>query len=234
MLNIYVTGVEQNSNKIYVTSGLAATMQSLGYSTGIYKPVEIGAIEKDGFLQSEDLIFIKVIDPFIKTYFSYLLKDNSTPLFSAAKEEIIIDKNLLLQHFQTINNKNEVLITDGVFGLATPYSKNFIEEDVIKMFDMPVIFTASADNNSINTILLSINRAKETKIDVRGIIINNFDENNSQTKLMPKLVEEYTDAKVIGTLPILTKDVNPNDLIKEVLNGIDIEKVFDIKIAKLS
>lgn len=234
MLNIYVTGVEQNSNKIYVTSGLSATMQSLGYSTGIYKPVEIGAIEKDGFLQSEDLIFIKAIDPFIKTYFSYLLKDNSTPLFSAAKEEIIIDKNLLLQHFQTINNKNEVLITDGVFGLATPYSKNFIEEDVIKMFDMPVIFTASADNNSINTILLSINRAKETKIDVRGIIINNYDENNSQTKLMPKLVEEYTDAKVIGTLPILTKDVNPNDLIKEVLNGIDIEKVFDIKIAKLS
>ena len=125
--------------------------------------------------------------------------------------------------------------TEKLIRIFLPFEKvDFIEEDVIKMFDMPVIFTASADNNSINTILLSINRAKETKIDVRGIIINNYDENNSQTKLMPKLVEEYTDAKVIGTLPILTKDVNPNDLIKEVLNGIDIEKVFDIKIAKLS
>ena len=71
MLNIYVTGVEQNSNKIYVTSGLAATMQSLGYSTSIYKPIQTSGIEINGFMQSPDLTYIKTIDPYINTHFTY-------------------------------------------------------------------------------------------------------------------------------------------------------------------
>ena len=37
MLELFVAGTEQNSSKIFVTAGLAATMQSLGYST-MYSP----------------------------------------------------------------------------------------------------------------------------------------------------------------------------------------------------
>ena len=47
MLELFVTGADQNSDKIFVTAGLTATMQSLGYSTAVYKPVETGVIEKN-------------------------------------------------------------------------------------------------------------------------------------------------------------------------------------------
>ena len=32
---------------------------------------------------------------------------------------------------------------------------------------------------------------------------------------------------------IFNKNLNPNDLITEVLNGVDVEEAFDIQIAKL-
>ena len=47
------------------------------------------------------------------------------------------------------------------------------------------------------------------------------------------LVEEYTDVKILGVLPSFDRNLNPNDLITEILNGVDIEAVFDVQIAKL-
>lgn len=231
MLELYVTGVEQKNDKIFATTGLAATMQSLGYGTGVYKPVEVGAQESGGYLQSKDLLFVKAHDIHIKTYFTYLLKEAISPILSAANEKIIVEKNIITRDFDTIKNENECLIVDGLWGLATPYGKNFLEEDVVKTLNLPLLLTVSAENSDLNNALLSINRAKE--LNFRGVIVNNYSENSVSKKLLPKMIEEYTDAKVLGTLPHFETNVTPSDLITEILNGVDIESVFKINIAKL-
>lgn len=233
MLELYVTGVEQKNDKIFITTGLAITMQSLGYSTGVYKPVEVGAQENNGYLQSKDLMFVKAHDIHIKTYFTYLLKEEITPILAGANEKIIVEKNIITRDFDTIKNENECLIVDGLWGLATPYGKNFLEEDVVKSLNLPLLLTISAENADLNNALLSINRAKELGLELRGVIVNNYNENSVSKKLIPKMLEEYTDAKVLGTLPHFEQNITSGDLIMEILNGIDIEKVFDINIAKL-
>ncbi len=233
MLELYVTGVEQKNDKIFATTGLAVTMQSLGYSTGIYKPVEVGALENDGYLQSKDLMFVKAHDIHIKTYFTYLLREEISPILSAANEKIILEKNIITRDFDTIKNDNECLIIDGLWGLATPYGKNFLEEDVVKSLNLPLLLTVSAENSDLNNALLSLNRAKELGLELRGVIVNNYNENSVSKKLLPKMIEEYTDAKVLGTLPHFEQNVSSSDLISEILNGVDIESVFNIKISKL-
>ena len=236
MLELFVTGADKNSDKIFVTAGITATMQSLGYSTAVYKPVETGVIEKNGFIQSPDLAYVKYVDPFIKTYFTYLFKDRSNPLIAAAKEGVIIEKNDILTDYQKLEDMYELLIVDGVSGLAAPMGKNFLEEDLIKMLDMPLLLVVSALNSDINNILLTVNHAKEKGIHIRGIILTNYPEQteNSEIKMLPRLIEEYTDVKILGILPHFNKnDLNPNDLISEILSGVDLEAVVNIRIAKL-
>jgi dethiobiotin synthetase len=234
MLKLYVTGVEQKNDKKYLTTGFAITMQSLGYSTGVYKPVEVGGIEdKENYLISNDLTFLKLHDSHIKTYFTYLLKDEISPILSGAKEKIIIEKNIIVRDYQAIKNDNECLIVDGLWGLATPYGKNFLEEDVIKVLELPLLLTISAENANLNNALLSINRAKDLGLKLRGVVVNNYDESSVSQKLIPKILEEYTDAKVLGTLPKINQEIQSSDLITEILNGVNIEQVFDLKIAKL-
>lgn len=232
MLELFITGVDQNSDKIFVTAGLTALMQSLGYSSGVYKPVEVGVSVKDGFVQSPDLAFVKYVDSYVKTYFSYLLKENMPPLLAAAAEEISIEKNTIQADFQKIQNVNEVLIVEGVSGLGAPLNKNFLEEDMIKMFNIPLVLVAQ--NQTIDSILLSINHAKDLGIEMRGVILTGYDKDDINVKLMPKLIKEYTNVEILGTLPHFEKNINPNDLINEILNGINIEKVFNISIPKLS
>ena len=236
MLELFVTGADKNSDKIFVTTGLTATMQSLGYSTAVYKPVESGVIEKNGFIQSPDLAYVKFVDPYIKTYFTYLLKDRSNPLLAAAKESIIIEKNDILSDYQKLEDMYELLVVDGISGLASPLGKNFLEEDLIKILDLPLLLIVSASSTDINNILLTVNHAKEKGITLRGIILTNFPEHteSSDIKLLPRLIEEYTDVKILGILPHFNKnDLNPNDLISEILSGVDLEAALNIRIAKL-
>lgn len=236
MIELFITGSDKFSDKIFVTAGLTATMQSLGYSTAVYKPVETGVIEKNGFVQSPDLAYIKFSDPYIKTYFTYLFKDASNPLLAAAKENIIIDKNQILADYQKLEDINELLVVDGVSGLATPLSKNFLEEDMVKMLDIPLLLVVSVVNSSINNIILTINHAVEKNISIRGIILTNYPDNtdNADIKMLPRLIEEYTNVKILGILPHFDKaDLNPNDLITEILGGVDIEAVLNVRIAKL-
>ncbi len=236
MLELFVTGADQNSDKIFVTAGLTATMQSLGYSTAVYKPVETGVIEKNGFIRSPDLAYVKFADPYIKTYFTYLFKERSTPLIAGAKEGVVIEKDHILNDYQKLEDMYELLVVDGVSGLASPLSKNFLEEDLIRMLDIPLLLVVSALNSDINNILLTVNHAKEKGITLRGIILTNYPENteNSDIKLLPRLIEEYTDVKILGILPHFNKaDLNPNDLISEILSGVDLEAVLNIRIAKL-
>lgn len=234
MLDLYVSGVDQNSDKIFVSAGLLATLQSLDYSTAYYKPIALGTVDINGIVYPKDVAFLRYVDSYVKTYNSYVFKERTSPILAAAAENIAIDKNVIINDFQHIQNIHECLIVDGGIEISSPISKNFLEEDLIKILGIPLLMTVSAQNSIGNTIL-SINHAKDIGLNIRGIVLTNYPENttNPDIKLLPRLIEEYTSEKILGILPHIDKNIDPNDLIEQILNGIDIEAVFNLRIAKL-
>ena len=238
MLELYVSGTEQNSGKTFITAGLAATMQCLGYSTSVYKPVQTNAIEKNGFVQAPDLAYVKFIDPYIKTYFSYLLTSNAAPVLAAGFSGIEIKRDKILQDYEQIFRESECIIMDGCQGITAPLSVDMLETDLIKALGLPVLIVISPEKTSVNNIIMTLNYAKSLEIPVRGVILNEYpdDTTDLNVKNLTRLVEEYTDAKVLGIMPHLEnlRNIKPDDLITNILYGIDVESVFNIKIAKLS
>ena len=75
----------------------------------------------------------------------------------------------------------------------------------------------------------------ERNIPIRGVVVNKINDNCSTTELtsITRIIEEYTNTKIIGLLPDLGEKFTAGDLISAIINGIDIESVFDMKIAKL-
>jgi len=238
MLNIFVTGSDINVGKTFITAGLAATMQSLGYSTCVYKPIQTGSLGQKGFMQSPDLVYVKTIDPYIKTYSTYLLRELATPVIAAEMENIIIDKHAIKKDYDLIANEHDCVITEGTGGIMTPVAPNCLIADVAVALDLPLVIVISLNSlDTINHTLLTVNQAISKGLNIRGIIINNFSDDSEtiDMKTAPRLIEEYSDAKILGIVKSFydPKKINPNDLITEILNGIDIESVFDVKIAKL-
>lgn len=235
MTKLYITSTNRKEGKTFVTAGIAATLQGLGYKTSVYKPIQTGGIEVNGFIQSPDLTFIKTIDPYINTYFSYIFKTKSEPLIAAENENEHIDIEFIHNEYNRITNISDFTVIDGDSGLLSPISNSTQVIDMIKKLQIPVLFTITPNEDSINDVLLSIYTAKDRGIDVRGVIINNIKEDCSKELLTSttRIIEEYSNVSVLGLIPHLGEKIIPEELITSILNGIDIESIFKTKIEKL-
>lgn len=235
MLNLYITSGNKKDGKTFLTAGLAATMQSLGYNTSVYKPIQTCGIEINGFTQSPDLTYIKTVDPYINTYFSYIFKSKSEPLIAAEAENEFIDIENIHNEYNRIAYSSDCTIIDGDCGLLSPIAPATQTINLIKRIQVPVLFAISPREDSINDTLLSIYAAQEKGIEIRGVVINNIQEDCPKQMLtaITRVVEEYSNVKILGLLPHLGNKVLPEELITGILNGIDIESVFKVKIEKL-
>ena len=235
MLNLYITSTIRGEGKTFVTAGIAATLQSLGYRTSVYKPFQTGGIVKNGFTQSPDLTYIKTIDPYINTDFSYIFKSDSEPLIASENENNPISLDQILNDYGKISENYDCTIVDGDSGILSPIAPSLNNADIIKKLQIPLLFVISPSKNSVNNTLLSILATEEKGLKINGVVVNNIKENENQADVtsLIRIIEEYTDAKVLGLIPNLGKSVQPQDLITGILNGIDIESIFNVKIEKL-
>lgn len=210
-------------------------MQSLGYSTTVYKPVQTGGIEVNGFIQSPDISFVKNIDPYINTHISYLFKTKAEPLIAAENENEAIDIELINGEYSKLIYTHDCTIVDGNSGLMSPISTSIQTVDLVKRMQAPCLLIVTPKEDSINDALLSIYTAQEKGIEIRGVIINNIYDNCSKSLLtsITRVIEEYSNVKILGLMPHLGDRIVPEELITGILNGIDIESVFKVKIEKL-
>ena len=235
MLSLYVTSSKRNEGKTFVTAGLSATMQSLGYSTCVYKPIQTAGIEHNGFMQSPDLTYVKSIDPYIDTHFTYLFKSNLEPLVASEKENELIDIELIHQEYVRISVISDCTVLDGDRGILSPLAPEIQTADMVKRMQLPVLFVVTPREDAINDTLLSIYAAQEKGLEIRGVVINNIKEDCPKNLLnaIPRVIEEYTNIKILGLISHINGKISPEDLITNVLNGVDIESVLDVKIEKL-
>mgnify|MGYP002672401497 FL=1 len=235
MLNLYITSANRKEGKTFLTAGLAATMQSLGYSTCVYKPIQTAGIERNGFMQSPDLTYVKSVDPYIDTHFSYLFKSVNEPLIASELENEPIDPELINSEFQRISALSDCTILDGDCGLLSPLAPSVQTADLIKRLQLPVLFVVTPREDSINDTLLSIYTAQEKGLEIRGVVLNNIAEDCPKTLLtaIPRVIEEYTNVKILGLISHVEGKLAPEDLITSILNGVDIESIFNVKIEKL-
>ena len=235
MTSLFITSGNRKDGKSFITAGLAATMQSLGYSTSVYKPIQTGGIDINGFTQSPDLTFIKTIDPYINTNFSYIFKSKNEPLISAEFDNKSIDIELIANDYSRILNSSDCTIIDGDSGILSPLAPNLQTIDLIKKLQIPMLIVTTPRENAINDTLMTINIAQGKGICVRGVVLNNITENCSKEYLtnITRIIEEYSNISILGLLPYLGTIIKPEELISGILNGVDIESVFNVKIEKL-
>ena len=233
MNNVFIAGINSGCGKTVISAGIAAVMQSLGYKTGVYKPIQTGAINKGKYLISPDLAFVKMLDPYITTHSTYMFAEKTLPAITTNSIEI----QDISKDFHLLSEKTDTLIVESIGGLMTPLNKNLFTYNIPLAFKLPVVFVVSPSNDSVNNYFNEINTAKTAGLDIHGVIINKYpvDSENPEIKSFPTLIEEYCDVKVLGLIRSFKGDsVQANTLITEILNGIDLEDLFRMKIPKLN
>ena len=238
MLEIYITGIKPCSGVTFITGGIAATMQGLGYSTAVYSPAQTGARLKNGYIQAPDMVFAKYMDSNITTYCSYLYQSKrlNTKVFYA--EKLFMDKNVIFQDYMNIVNKHECVLVTGQSDFSTLIETNFNEEEMVRTMNSPIVLVASLRNSTPEEILDYLALMKKKDLNLRGIIINECPVRSLEYDVrdIQKMIETTTNIPVLGIIPKIQdlKSLRPEDWIEYIICRTDIEAIFNVRISRLS
>lgn len=231
-MNIFVMSAGKNVPKILVTAGLAALMQSLGIFSGVLKPVQTGAVKKNGFFVSKDIVFISGIDPYVKTEVPYLFEQKEIPVVAASMSGTKIRTEKIQHAYNNLSQSCDVIFVDFDGNLTTPLSDELNCLDLIKSMSASLLLVSNV--NSFEDTTLIAECARNNNIDLRGIILCDYPEKpNEYEKDYPFLLEDYAGINVLGKLKKM-KSVTASGLIDTILASVDLKSLFDFEIPKLT
>jgi len=238
-MNIFVTSIGEKSGKTIFAAGIAGVMQSLGYEMAICKPVQTGCKYANDKQFAPDLNFVKKVDPNIKTYGAFNYKYNTIPCIAADAERIKFSMEKVMRTYNNAIQENDIVIVEGTGGILTPLTSRLTVADMICSIKLPVVIVANVDNDFVNKTLMTLRTAEHYNIEVLGIVYNKYSPMDPKNPYHDsvKLLEEMTHCEVLGYLDdvdIKGEGINPENLISETLQTINLQKVFNMEIPKLN
>ncbi len=158
-MNIIIAGIHTGIGKTICS---AVICQALGYD--YWKPVQAGDLE------NSDSVFIKKnvsnsncnIHPE-----AYRLNIPASPHYAAAADGLEIKP----AGFIIPSTKNNLLI-ETAGGIMSPLATGFLNIDLIKQFNLPVILVSNNYLGSINHTLLTVAALQQQNILIKGIVFS--------------------------------------------------------------
>lgn len=201
---VFITATGTDIGKTYISGLIVKKMRENGYNCGYYKPALSGAEMVNGKLIPGDCAFVLKtagIDKEPDKVASYIFKTAVSPHLAAEIEGVSIKKDKILNDFNNLKKEYDYIVIEGAGGIICPFNlkeEKILITDIIKMLNCDVIIVANTTLGSINSTVLTVEYIKSLGIHIRGIIINNYDENDFMQVDNKKQIEALTGIKIIA------------------------------------
>ena len=216
--NIFVTATGTDVGKTFVSALIVKKMRELNLNCGYYKPVLSGAEIINGNLFAGDCEYVKKIaglDGKAIDFSSYIFKPALSPHLASQIENNPIKLDKIKSDFMGKSKHNDYTVVEGAGGIVCPMDLSkeepFLIKDIIKGLGLDVIVISSAELGSINSAVLTVEYAKQHNIDVRGIILNHYNENDNMQADNKLQIERLTGVPVIACVKTDDNDLLINE-----------------------
>ena len=214
MKKIFITGVDTDIGKTFVSIGLCLSQKTKGLKVGYFKPFQSGAFMENGNLEAPDLFELSKFSKDIPAKYSYLLKGEISPYLASKENNVKIDFEKAKKEIDEFSKPFDLTIIEGAGGLYCPVIKNKTFADFISLLDIPTVIVTTPKLGRLNHTLMTIDCAKKYNIKIQGLIINNISANPTQSELnFLNELKDFTDVKILGQIQQI-KNPNKENIIK--------------------
>jgi dethiobiotin synthetase len=204
---LFVTGTGTDIGKTYVTGLIVKKLRSSGLDAGYYKPALSGAKLINGELVPGDCKHVAdtaglQIAP--TKLASYIYKTEVSPHLAAQIECRQIEPDVIFNDFEKFMHKYSYITVEGCGGIICPLrldSNILMQTDIIKLLNLDVLIVAESGLGSINSAALTVHYAESHGINIRGIILNNYDATNFLHRDNKNSIELITKISVVACVP---------------------------------
>jgi dethiobiotin synthetase len=210
MSGVFIAGTDTGVGKTCITASLVYALRRDGIDAVAMKPLATGKARK-GVFESEDAEILarysdadedeyRLINP-------VFLPEEASPYMACKLLNMSIDMSKVFYAYDTLKDKHEFLLVEGIGGVMVPISSGYYVIDMMKDMGLPVIIVARAKVGTINHTLLTVNACRDNGLRVTGIVVNMIDYSNRVEAYTPSVIEELSGIPVIGSIPLL-HDIN--------------------------
>ncbi len=177
-----------------------------GLNSFYWKPIQSG-IELQTDSQTVEKLAQVSKEKIIKE--AYVFTKPLSPHWAAEIDQKIINFNKL-----RLPKVQDSLIVETAGGLMVPITRNFLQIDQIKQWNLPVILVCKSSLGTLNHTLLSIEALKRRDIEIFGLVVNGEKHLDN-----PKTLVDFSGIPLIAEFPYIPKvDSNNLDILWKELN----------------
>jgi dethiobiotin synthetase len=195
---LFVTGTDTGVGKTFFACRLIEELTRRGEKVGIFKPIETGIITEvtsDAALLKKAALSnlpVTLISP-------YRFKTVAAPRVASLRERRKIVLRKIINSFRTISQNHTWSIVEGAGGLTVPIHKEFDMANLIGTLNLPLILISREKIGAINQTLLSLHYAKQLKLKVLAVILNQTEDLSDDSPLHAnrKMIEEKCKIPVL-------------------------------------
>ena len=199
---LFVTATGTDAGKTYVTALIVKRLREAGINAGYYKAALSGAEERGGKLVPGDADFVARTSGMTETpesLVSYVYKNPLSPHLAAQIEGNPPELDAIKRDFARALKKYDYLCVEGCGGIVCPIrwdERTIMLEDIIKACGLAVVIVAPSGLGSINSAVLTAEHARAAGIEVRGIIMNGYDETQLMHRDNKYMIERLAGVQV--------------------------------------
>lgn len=178
----FISGIDTNIGKTYMTALLAQKLKSLGKSVITQKMIQTGCegiaedILKHRELMSEELQEVDhnlVTSPIVLSY-------PASPHLASKIDDVELDFSAIDKSTAVLEQMYDIVLQEGAGGLMVPLTSNgYLTIDYLAERKLPVILVTSGRLGSINHTLLSLYACRGYGVEVELIIYNKYPQIDS-------------------------------------------------------
>ena len=169
-----------------------------GLNSFYWKPIQSG-IESQTDSQIVEKLSRSNREKIIKE--AYVFTKPVSPHWAAEIDQQTINFEML-----RLPKVNGSLIVETAGGLMVPITRNFLQIDQIKKWDLPVILVCKSSLGTLNHTLLSIEALQRRNINILGLVINGEKHLDN-----PKTLVKFSGIPIITEFPFI-KEIDSDNL----------------------
>jgi dethiobiotin synthetase len=199
---LFVAGTDTDVGKTYVSCMLLKQLASEQVRLGAYKPVASGfpTIEgSDGQRLMQAIGQSDAIDQVSPQRFVAPL----APPVAAKMEGRVVDEQAILSGYQDWRSRTDLLLVEGAGGLMSPVSDRWTNADLIQALDVPILLVSSWRLGVVNQVLTTLVACDSLQIRVRGIVLNDVQNEGATRSHFQLLADFLTGKKRWQAIPVL-------------------------------
>ena len=217
----FITGTDTGIGKTWATIALIRFFKTQGLSVIGMKPVAAGCEWQNGLLQNEDALLIQENASIMLNYNEinpYVFEMPVSPHLASMENTVQLD--ILVQAFDSVKDKADVLVVEGAGGWLAPVSDECDIADLAKALQLPVIMVVAIRLGCINHARLTYQAIIASEVKCAGWFamcvepeMNMLDENI-------ETIKNKIAIPLLGILPYTLEkdfDVLAENIIKDTL-----------------